>query len=996
MRERRQIASPPSLGGALASALLLGAAASGAVSLPAGFQDSVVASGLVQPTAIVFAGDGRLFVAEKSGLIKVFDAPGDPTPEVFADLRTNVHNYWDRGLAGLALPRDFPATPYVYVGYTLDAAIGGTPPRWGSAGATSDACPNPPGPTTNGCVVGGRVSRLRAAGNAMVGGEEVLLESWCQQFPSHSVDDLVFDDAGALYVSAGDGANFITVDYGQSGTPLNPCGDPPGGAGSALSAPTARGGALRAQSPRRPPGEPAVYNGTVLRLDPGSGEALPDNPLVGSGIANAERIIAYGLRNPFRLAVRPGSSELYLGDVGWSAYDEIDRIADTTDAAVENFGWPCYEGPGIQASYQAAQLDLCRSLYQRPATVTAPLYAYARGEAIAPGEACATGGNTVSGLAFYRGGDYPSAYAGALFFADYARDCIWWMRAGADGRPDPAQRATFAVGTDSVTDLEIGPGGDLYYPEIGSGTVHRVRYFANAQPPIAVAGSDVDNGALPLTVRFDASASSDADPGDALQFAWDLDGDGAFDDSTAVAPTFTYTSPAVVTAQVRVTDSFNLSATAAVVIHAGNTAPQVVLLQPAAATQWAVGDLLTLSGSATDAEDGALPAAALSWSVVMHHCPQDCHTHPVQDFPATATAGLSAPDHEYPSSLEIRLTATDSGGLQTTASRTLQPATVTLNFDSAPSGMALGIASAAEATPFQRTVIVGSTVAISAPAPQTLGGADYLFASWSDGGPQTHTFVAPAASTALTATFVPASGPYCGDGSVDPGEQCDDGGTAGGDCCDPACRLESGPGCAPAATATATPTQTPTAASPPSIAGAVRYYRGDRPLPGVTVDLEGPAPASSVSDAAGGYGFAALSPASWRVAPRGTTAAATGVSALDAAYILQRVGGARALDAGQMLAADVSGDGTVSALDAALVLQYAVGSLARLPAAAACGSDLLFVPAAVPVPHQSVSPPILGPVCRLGSLDYAPLDGGAPDQGFAAVRLGDCTGNFQP
>jgi len=50
-----------------------------------------------------------------------------------------------------------------------------------------------------------------------------------------------------------------------------------------------------------------------------------------------------------------------------------------------------------------------------------------------------------------------------------------------------------------------------------------------------------------------------------------------------------------------------------------------------------------ISGTATDAEDGPLPSTALSWSVVMHHCPQDCHQHPVQEFPATDTAMQRSP-----------------------------------------------------------------------------------------------------------------------------------------------------------------------------------------------------------------------------------------------------------------------------------------------------------------------------------------------------------------
>src|SRR6185369_7308632 len=252
---------------AFAPLLLLVAVATRAhATLPSGFQDSVVFSGLTQPTAFKFASDGRVFVAEKSGLIKVFANLTDPTPTIFADLRTNVHNYWDRGLLGLALDPNFPTTPYVYILYTLDAAPGGTPPRWGTPGATSDNCPDPPGGNTNGCVVGGRLSKLQASGNVMVGTEQVLLENWCQQFPSHSIGSLVFGADGALYVSGGEGASFTFVDYGQTGSPLNPCGDPPVAVGGTQSPPTAEGGALRSQDIRTQ-SDSVAYSGAVLRVD---------------------------------------------------------------------------------------------------------------------------------------------------------------------------------------------------------------------------------------------------------------------------------------------------------------------------------------------------------------------------------------------------------------------------------------------------------------------------------------------------------------------------------------------------------------------------------------------------------------------------------------------------------------------------------------------------------------------------------------------------------
>ena len=135
-----------------------------AAALPAGFQETTVFSGLTNPTVVRFASDGRVFVAEKRGVIKVFDSLTDPTPDVFADLNVNVHNFWDRGLLGMALAPNFPADPYVYVLYTYDHVLGSTAPapRWGTPGVYSDPCPTPPGATADGCVVSGRLSRLQA------------------------------------------------------------------------------------------------------------------------------------------------------------------------------------------------------------------------------------------------------------------------------------------------------------------------------------------------------------------------------------------------------------------------------------------------------------------------------------------------------------------------------------------------------------------------------------------------------------------------------------------------------------------------------------------------------------------------------------------------------------------------------------------------------------------------------------------------------------------
>ena len=315
------------------TAVFVAPTAASAATYPPGFSEQVVFSGLSNPTAVRFASDGRVFVAEKNGRIKVFDSLTDTTATVFADLNVNVYNFWDRGLLGLALAPNFPADPYVYVLYTYDHELGSAAPapRWGTAGVLSDPCPTPPGPTADGCMVSGRLSRLQASGNTMIGQEQVLIEDWCQQYPSHSIGALDFGQDGALYVTGGDGASFNFADWGQDGNPVNPCGDPPGGVGAMLSPPTAEGGALRSQD-LRTSGDPTSLDGALLRVNPATGAGLPDNPNAASTDANARRIVAYGLRNPFRLGVRPGTGEVWIGDVGWNTWEEIQRIQQPTAA----------------------------------------------------------------------------------------------------------------------------------------------------------------------------------------------------------------------------------------------------------------------------------------------------------------------------------------------------------------------------------------------------------------------------------------------------------------------------------------------------------------------------------------------------------------------------------------------------------------------------------------------------------------------------------------
>ena len=506
-------------------------------------------------------------------------------------------------------------------------------------------------------------------------------------------------------------------------------------------------------------GEPTSLDGSILRLDPVTGAAMPGNPFSASADPNARRIIAYGLRNPFRITTRPGTNELWIGDVGWNVWEEVNRIPNASDTVAENFGWPCYEGNNNQSGYDNANLGLCESLYsQGSGAHAAPILAYNHSAKVVAGETCPTGSSSITGMVFYpeSGGSFPASYAGGLFFADHSRNCIWFMPKGANGQPNPAAVITFVAPAAGPVDLAIGPNGDLFYVDFDSGTIRRISPTGGNQPPTASFTATPSSGNAPLTVQFNGSASSDPEGG-TLTYAWDLDGDTEYDDATGVTAQWTYTQPATVTTRLRVTDPGNATGTTTRTVNVSNTAPVPVISTPSASLTWKVGDVIAFSGSATDAQDGALPASALTWTLNLEHCPSNCHTHTIQTFPGVASGSFTAPDHEYPSHLELVLTATDSLGTQASTAIDLNPKTVVLTFQSAPTGLSLTVNQAASTTSFTRTVIQGSANSVSATTPQTINGLTYNFASWSDGGAQSHTITAPITNTTYTATYTTPS-----------------------------------------------------------------------------------------------------------------------------------------------------------------------------------------------------------------------------------------------
>ena len=258
----------------------------------------------------------------------------------------------------------------------------------------------------------GRLSRLTASGNTATS-EQVLINDWCQQFPSHTVGTLAFGPDGALYVSGGEGASFAaTADYGQFGIPRTRV--------AILRARAARSARRTcSQTLTRP-----AWTGRSFVSIPTPARRRPATRCRAHADPNKRRIIVYGLRNPFQFTFRPGTQELWVGDVGSGFFEEFDRIVDVDDGVVENFGWPCYEGADRQPRYDDVDLPLCEGLYASAGAATAPFHSYSHFFPIVTG--CETGAEP-------RSPDSPSTRAATTRLVTPARSSPRTTRGIASG-----------------------------------------------------------------------------------------------------------------------------------------------------------------------------------------------------------------------------------------------------------------------------------------------------------------------------------------------------------------------------------------------------------------------------------------------------------------------------------------------------------------------------------------------------------------------------------
>jgi glucose/arabinose dehydrogenase len=474
------------------------------------------------------------------------------------------------------------------------------------------------------------------------------------------------------------------------------------------------------------------FNGKILRIA-GDGTVPTNNPFYDGSGPHKDAVWAYGLRNPFRFSFDPPTGRMLIGDVGEGSWEELD-----VGAAGANYGWPICEGT-------------CGA-----AGMTNPIFTYPHNGR----DASITGGFV------YRGGRFGAAYEASYFYADYAQNVLRRLTFDSTGAVSadkpfvPADGSTDGPYGDPV-DLREGPDGALYYVDIGaldvahSGAIRRIRNANANTPPTVKSSADTTSGPAPLTVHFSSAGSSDPE-GASLTYAWTF-GDGA--SSTAANPTHTYSTEGTYSARLVVSDGVSSSAAPAMQIVVGRP-PTVTITSPASGAVFAAGQKITLSGNASDPRDGPLTGSALTWTVVFHH---ETHTHPgpgpFTGGTATFTTPTSGHDFTGNTSYEIVLTATDSAGLSSSTSVTIFPRKVNVTYATSPPGLSLVIDSISQTTPYTVDTLVGFHHTLNAPSPQSFGGKNYSFVSWSDGGSATHDSIVPSSDQTLTATFAATAGP---------------------------------------------------------------------------------------------------------------------------------------------------------------------------------------------------------------------------------------------
>ncbi|UBU09667.1 PQQ-dependent sugar dehydrogenase [Nonomuraea gerenzanensis] len=636
-----------------------------------------------EPIDLAVLPDRRVLHTARNGDIRLTD----PATGVTRIINTvPVYANSEDGLQTIALDPAFDQNKWVYLYYaprTMTAPY----PEATPAGSAPNTLPAGADETYWNQWKGyNQLSRFKWTGSALdLSTEQVIIKVETQRGQCcHVAGDLDWDADGNLYLATGDNTPAGTP--GANG--MAPNNDAPG-MNPGLDA-------------RRGAGNSNDLRGKILRIKVAADGTytVPEGNLFAPGTAGTRpEIFVTGVRNPFRMDV-----DAETGTLSWADYGPDAGTGDPARGPMGyvewnitpltkpmNSGWPYCTGddfnyndwnfataqPGPWFDCAAGPRNTSRwntGLAQLPPAVPADLY-YGDNNTHQPAAWAGltdfdpqTGQGPMGGPVYHYDpdnpapGKLPAYWDGKAFFAEFSQDYLAaFTFTGADGPvtaiehflPNSALRTAAQPITDSPMDLEFGPDGSLYVLEYGDGFfranpdagLYRIDYTpANKTPQARIAADRTSSSAAPLTVAFDATASTDTEPG-TLTYEWDFDGDGDFD-ATGVTATHTYTELGQYAARLRVTDSGGRAGLTSVEITVGNTAPVVTVKAPPNGGFFDWGNALPYQIGVSDAEDGDNPVCSrVQWTFGLGH---DTHAHP--ETLGTGCAGAwptpaSAPEH---------------------------------------------------------------------------------------------------------------------------------------------------------------------------------------------------------------------------------------------------------------------------------------------------------------------------------------------------------------
>jgi glucose/arabinose dehydrogenase len=435
----------PSLAALAVSTLL---ATAKAQTVPTGFViDTLATAGLSTPNDCCFLPDGRCLVVNSAGAVVLY-VSGALTTTTIGTV-PNVESGGERGLLSVAADPAFATNGqfYVYYSSTLDNFM--HVDRFTCTGDLANpSSANLQFAATSRCVVLGVIPDL--AGN-------------------HNGGSVRFGPDGMLYLTIGDDANSCNAQIltSQSGCLLR------------MNVSTLAAG-------------PSTTLPTYSTLDPGT------NPL-SANTDFSQLVIAYGLRNPFRMEIDPLTGNLYIGDVGQSAVEEYTEYVYPSSGPLPlvNFGWPWREGNIAGFPCSGTQ----------PPGLVDPIAWETHGG----------GWAAVMGGARYRnlGGpyDFGASYEGNAFFLDYYAGQLrrlvstgpgmWTLAPTVPGQPDATNWGTGFI---NVTSMRLGPDGALWFTQHQGNALKRLRLLGPVPSVQAISGTNQRGPAgepfpQPLVVR---------------------------------------------------------------------------------------------------------------------------------------------------------------------------------------------------------------------------------------------------------------------------------------------------------------------------------------------------------------------------------------------------------------------------------------------------------------------------------------------------------------